>query len=312
VNARTARGLAAVTVAAAVGVLAGPPAVAVVGGLLLGLVLPGVALSAVLFRGRALTGVERSVLAPALSLAVLVVAGLVVYASGFALDRPAWTSATALVTLLALVAPAIPLPRGTAARVAAARAVEDEITVLAAAANLAVEDAARPIGEQRVRLTPGPEPDGDRVRVLLPPMVVPVVDVGRPGKLPLRRIARQLVPMVLVLAVLGGAGWLSVVSSRTSYDATVTALSATPPALADTAGNRTVVVTATGLVAAYGPYRMTVVEAGGVGTRTVPVPVPSGGTWTARLPVGRARTTLTLYRAGEAAAYRTLYIAAAE
>jgi len=310
VNAPAARGLAAVTVLAAAAVLAGPPPAAIAGGLLLGLVLPGVALSAVLFRGRALTAVERSVLAPALSLAVLVIAGLVVYASGFALDRVAWTSATAVVTLLALVAPAVPLPRRTAARLAAARAVEAELTVLAAAATLAVQDSARPIGEQRVRLTPGPGPDTDRVRVLLPPMVVPVPDVPRLGTLPLTRIARQLVPMVLVLAVLGGGGWLSVVSSRTSYDATVTALSAAPPGVADAAGNRTVVVTASGLVAADGPYRMTVGEAGGTGTRTVPV--PSGGRWTARLAVGRTRTTVSLYRASDDDAYRTLYIAAAE
>jgi Protein of unknown function (DUF1616) len=320
VNAVVARVLAGATVAAAAGVLAGPPATAVAGGLLLGLALPGLALTATLFPGRALTAVERTVLAPALSLAVLVLGGLVIYVSGYALDRTAWTVATAGVTLLALIVPAVPLPR-RAGKAEAARAAE--IAELAAAAKLAVQDASRGVGEQRVRMTP--VEDTVRLRlddatVLLPvvrdadpaPVVPPMTPVRRTERPPLRRIARQLVPMILVLAVLGGASWLSFYSSRNTYDATVTALSATPPGAADATGGRTVTVTVSGLVAADGPYRVAVVDPDGTQTSTRTVPVPGGGTWTANLPVGRVRTAITLYRAGDTAAYRTLYVAAAD
>jgi hypothetical protein len=322
VNAVAARVLAVLTLAAAAGVLAGPAPAAVAGGLLLGLVLPGLALTATLFRGRPLTAVERTVLAPALSLAVLVVGGLLVYVSGYPLDRPAWTAVTAGVTLLGLVVPAVPLPRPSVRRAVAAAARETEMADLAAAAKLAVQVA---VGEQRVRITPGeetgrPRPAGsaDDATVLLPvvrdtgpgPVVPPLVPVRPIQKPPLRRIARQLVPMVLVLAVLGGASWLSFHSSRTNYDRSVTALSAAPPPAADAQGNRTVTVTASGLVAADGPYRIAVLGSGTVARRTVAV--PGDGTWTARFTLGRARTAIALYRASDTTAYRTLYVAAAE
>lgn len=286
-NAAAARVLAAVAVAAAAAVLAGPEPVAVTGGLLLALVLPGLAVTAVLFRGRTLTAVERTVLAPGLSLAVLVVAGLVMYVSGFALDRYAWTAATTAVALAALVPVAVPLPRAGAAK--AALVTEMEIAELAAAAKLATVG----IGEQRVRIRALP-------RLLPEP------------KPPLRRIGRQLIPMVLVLAVLTGAGWLSFVSSRHAYDVTVTALSATPPGALDAAGHRTVGVTATGLIAADGPYRLAVVGSAGTETDRRTVTADPGGTWTATLSVGGARCTINLYRAGDTTAYRTVSIAAAE
>jgi hypothetical protein len=322
VNAAVARVLAGVTVAAAAGVLAGPPAAAVAGGLLLGLALPGLALTATMFTGRALTAVERTVLAPALSLAVLALGGLVVYVSGYALDRVTWTVATAGVTVLALIVPAVPLPRPAAGKAAAARATEAEIAALAAAARRAVQDASRGVGEQRVRMTPADDtvrPRPDDATVLLPavrdadpaPALPPMLPVRRKEKPPLRRIARQLVPMILVLAVLGGASRLSFYSSRHTYEATVTALSAAPPDPAGATGGRTVTVTASGLVAADGPYRVAVVGPDGVQRSTRTVPVPGSGTWTARLPVGRDRITINLYRAGDTTAYRTLYVAAA-
>ena len=52
----------------------------------------------------------------------------------------------------------------------------------------------------------------------------------------------------------GRRGYLSFVSSRASYDVTVTTLSAAPPGPVNTAGNRVVEVTASGLVAGDGPY----------------------------------------------------------
>jgi hypothetical protein len=324
VNAAAARVLVVVTVAAGAAVLAGPAPAAVAGGLLLGLVLPGLALTATLFRGRPLTAVERTVLAPALSLAVLVVEGLLIYLSGHPLDRPAWTAGTAGVTLLGLVVPAVPLPRPSVRRAADAAAREAEIADLAAAARLAVQGA---VGEQRVRMTPGAEtvrlgPAGsaDDATLLLPavrdagpvPVLPPLIPVRPIQKPPLKRIARQLVPMVLVLAVLGGASWLSFHSSRTNYDRTVTALSAAPPPAADAHGNRTITVTASGLVAADGPYRVAVLGPGGTRTSNRTVAVPGSGTWTATFTVSRARTAIALYRSGDTTPYRTLYVAAAE
>jgi len=285
VNAVAARVAAGGALAAVAAVLAGPAPAAVAGGLLLGLVLPGLAVTEALFRGRTLSAVERAVLAPALSLAVLVVAGLVVYVAGFALDRVAWTVATAGVTLLALIVPAVPLFRRTAQQSAAADA---EIAELAAAAELAVAGAAGPA-----------------------PVLPPLTPISRPPKPPLGSIGRQLIPMLLVLPVLGGAGWLSFTSSRHSYQTTVTALSAAPPGAADASGARTVTVSASGLIAADGPYRITVLGPDGTVTSTRTVTVGAGGTWTAGLSVGPARTTVSLFRAADQRPYRTVILAAA-
>jgi hypothetical protein len=269
VSARTARILAGVTAAAGIAVLTGPPVAAVVAGLVLGLVLPGLALSAALFRGRVLTLVERSVLAPALSLAVLVAAGLVAYVTGLRLDRPVWTAATVGVTLSALLVPGIPLPR-------------------------------RP----RPAIVPLPAGERRSTGGSLPPL-------RATGPVPVRRLARQMVPMVVVVAMLGAAAWLSVSSARRSYGVTVTALSAAPPGAVNAAGQRSVAVTATGLVPADGPYALAVSAPNGTETerRTV---APAEGTWTGLLTVGRDRITVGLYRAGDTTAYRTVYIAAVE
>jgi hypothetical protein len=276
--------LAAATVAATVAVLAGPLPAAVAGGLLLATVLPGLGLTAVLFRGRRLSAVERTVLAPALSLAVLVLGGLLIYVTGFALDRVSWTCATAGVTLVSLVVPAIPLPRpSTVER-------DIEIAELAAAAKAATESG---VGEKRV--------------ALLLPELTPV----QPPKPPVARIVRQLLPMVLVLAVLGGAGWLSFGSSRSSYDQTVTALSAAPPGDADASGLRAVTITVSGLIAADGPYRIEVLN-GTATTVTRTVAAGAATSWTTTVSIGLNRATVSLFRAKDTAAYRTLYIAAAQ
>jgi hypothetical protein len=289
VTPRTARVLAAATVAATVAVLAGPLPAAVAGGLLLATVLPGLALTALLFRGRRLSAVERTVLAPALSLAVLVLGGLLIYVTGFALDRVSWTSATAGVTLVSLVVPAIPLPRPSRVE----RHIE--IAELAAAAKAATESG---VGEKRVRLTPG---------ALLPPEMTEL----RPPKPPITRIVRQLLPMVLVVAVLAGAGWLSFDSSRSSYDQTVTALSAAPPGDADASGNRQVTITVSGLIAADGPYRIEVLN-GTAPAVTRTVAAGNATSWTITVSIGLDRATVNLLRAKDTAAFRTLYIAAAQ
>jgi hypothetical protein len=130
------------------------------------------------------------------------------------------------------------------------------------------------------------------------------------GPVPVRRLARQLMPMVVVVAMLGAAAWLSVTSAQRSYDVTVTTLSAAPPGAVDAADRRTVAVTATGLVPADGPYALVVTTPDG--TETERMVLPTGGTWTGRLTLSRERTTVGLYRAGDTGAYRTVYIAAVE
>jgi hypothetical protein len=280
--------VALVTVLASIGVLFGPSVAAIAGGLLLAFVLPGLALTVTLFRGRTLTSVERTVLAPALSLAVVVVSGLVLHVLGVALDRYAWTIATTVVTLGALVVPAVPLPRPDQA--AAKRAADLRIAELAAAAKLATVG----IGERRSRIS------AETIESLRPP-----------PKPPVGRIVRQLVPMVLVLALLGGAGWLSFVSSHRAYDVTVTALSAGPPGAVDAAGHRAVAVTVSGMVAADGPYLLMVVDNGGAELDRRKL-AANRDTWTARMLIGRVRTTISLYRARDSGAYRTITIAAAQ
>jgi uncharacterized membrane protein len=70
------------------------------GGALLAFLLPGLALTAALFFGRVLSIVERSVLAPALSLAVLILGGLALNAARIRLTGPAWATMAASVTLV--------------------------------------------------------------------------------------------------------------------------------------------------------------------------------------------------------------------
>jgi hypothetical protein len=101
--------LAAATTVAAAGVSVGPAAVAVPAGILLAFALPGFALTAAAFRGRELSTAERVVLTPALSLALIVVSGLVLQAAGIGLDRGSWTATTAGVTVVALVMAASPV-----------------------------------------------------------------------------------------------------------------------------------------------------------------------------------------------------------
>jgi len=304
---------AVATVASAVAALAGPAPLAAVGGLLLGLVLPGLALTAIVFRNRTLGAVERTVLAPALSLAVLVVSGLVLFVAGFPLNRASWTLAAAGATLLALALKAVP------DRVWQGEESEYEYEYVDAADLSEKERAGVAVGAETVRIQLG----GDA-----PTEVIPVVrdapKARRPRVLPgpfapwspeqrVERglLARQLLPMILVLAVLAGAGYLSFVSSYSSYDVTVTALSAAPPVPAGTTGNRTVEVTASGLVPGDGPYTVAVTGPDGARLLERAVAVDGDGTWREALTVPAAgRLTVGLFRAGDTTAYRTLVIAA--
>jgi hypothetical protein len=307
---------AVVTVASAAAVLAGPAAAAVAGGLLLGLVLPGLALTAIIFRHRTLSAVERTVLAPALSLAVLVVSGLLLHVADFRLDRVSWTLAAAGATLAALALAAVP------ERVWQGEEPEYEYEYVDEEDLPEPRDAVT-VGAETVRI---PLPGTAEAATELIPVIRDAPRVRQPRVLPgpfapwspeqkVRRgqLARQLLPMVVVLAVLAGAGYLSFVSSYSSYDVTVTVLSAGPPGPVDAAGDRVVEVTASGLVADDAPYTLAVSD--GTGTRLLerPVAVDGDGTWTAALTLpAEDRLTVGLFRAGDTNPYRTLILAAVD
>ncbi|GAA3919207.1 hypothetical protein [Actinoplanes auranticolor] len=304
-SALLSRVVAALAVAAGAAVLFAPQALAIAGGLLLGFVLPGMALLGVLFRRRALTAVERTVLTPALSMGVLIVAGLAIHVLGLRIDRLAWTVATVGVTLAAVVATRLLPPR----RVRATESAEPQV---------------RPVGEKLVRIGGGE----NTVRLPLNGMaeantvvmsIVPAVleeDEQRAAaeeKARRRRLLRQFLPLVAVAAVLAGASWLSFTTSRATHDTVVTALSATPSGRVNAAGNRTVRVSASGLVASDGPYTISVTGPSGTATLRRTVSVIGDGTWSDALSMpGAQRMTVSLYRFGDTTAYRTLYISAVD
>ncbi|GGK91543.1 hypothetical protein [Mangrovihabitans endophyticus] len=298
-----ARLLAVVTVLAAVAVLAAPQPLAVAGALLLGFALPGLALTEVLFRRQTMTAVERTVLAPALSLGVLVISGLVGNAAGMPLDRAWWAVSAAAVTLAALivwtaVVRPVRLRRRPAAGTAEAETVQIPVVREAPSpqeaqrrADQQAELARRRLAEKQLALAQ------QRVR-------------QAQAREQRRRVVREFLPLLLVLAVLGGAGWVSLRSAHESYHVTVTTLSAAPPGAPNGDGNRTLRLTADGLLAADGPYTLVVTGADGarVDRRTVPA---GDGSWTGSLVVpADQRLTVTLYRSGDTTAYRTLFVAA--
>ncbi|HEY1488087.1 MAG TPA: hypothetical protein VGF84_18415 [Micromonosporaceae bacterium] len=94
------RKLATAAVATAL-VLLRVPVLDVVAGLALALVLPGYALVGVVSRGRRWSPVERIVLVPALSLAVLVLGGIVLYVARTPLATPAWALLSGGVAIVA-------------------------------------------------------------------------------------------------------------------------------------------------------------------------------------------------------------------
>ena len=296
--------VAGLALAGGAAVLFAPRPAAVAGGLLLAFVLPGMALLGVLFRRRALTAVERTVLTPALSMGVVIVAGLLIHVTGLRIDRLSWTVSTVGVTLAAVLAVRL-LPHR---RVRAVPAAEPERPVGEKLVRLAV-------GENTVRLPPNGIAEANTVVMSIVP-ATPEEDEQRAAaeeKARRGRLLRQFLPLLLVAAVLAGASWLSFDTSRTVHDEVVTALSATPSGPVDAAGNRTVRVSASGLVAVDGPYTLSVTGPSGTPTVRRTVTVTGDGTWSEalRLP-GAQRMTVSLYRAGDTTAYRTLYISAVD
>ena len=189
--------------AAAAGVLAGPSPTAIAGGMLLGFVLPGLALTEVLFRRRTLSPVERIVLAPALSLAVLIVSGLLLYVAGVHLDRTSWTLAAAGVALVVAAADR----GGAAGRAGPATTNRPRSDELARGGDR--PDPPARAGEAATEFIPVIR-DGD-AHPSMPPKTPralpgPFAPWSAEHKVEVRRLLRQLLPMILVVAVLAGAG----------------------------------------------------------------------------------------------------------
>lgn len=364
-SALLSRVVAGLALAAGAAVLFAPQGPAIAGGLLLGFVLPGVALLGVLFRRRALTAVERTVLTPALSMGVLIVSGLGIHVAGLRIDRLAWTAATVGVTLLAVtaarltrrratVAGAQPQPQPQPADETAAQlrptgkvGTQPQPASKSGTQSQPVDDTAQPqpASETGTPLQPASETTAQPQRAE-ETTALPRPAGGSGGRLPVhglaeantvvmsivpavlvaedergsaqekarrRRLLRQFLPLVMVAGVLAGASWLSFDTSRATHDTAVTALSATPPGPVDGAGNRTVRVSATGLLASDGPYTVSVTGPAGTATVKRTVAVTRDGTWSETLSLpGTQRMTVSLYRSWDTTAYRTLYVSAVD
>lgn len=265
--------LAAFALASGAAVLYGPGQLVIAGGFLLAFLLPGLALTDLMVRRRTIGSVERAVLGPALSLAVVVLGGLAVFATGVGLNRTSWTVLLVGTTLVALVGAAFRQRFSPDEAVVAVAAVAAEATAGAAQGGAAVLTAHGPSS--------------------------PAASVG-PG-----RFALKALPLVLAAAVLGGAVWLSLDSVRQSTSAPVTALSVEETGSVGANNLRPVAVTVTGMVAGSGPYRLVVTGSNGVDTEVRTVDVASGEWQGTLLVPATDRVSINLYRSGDAAPYRT-------
>ena len=151
----------------------------------------GLAGSAALFGARTLSRVERIVLTPALSLAVLALGGLLLYALGDRLNRGTWAGLTAAVTV---VLAAVGYLRGR--REARSRAGS------AAPAGGPVTSGAT---------DPAAEPEQDRPETVAP-----------------GRALWKLALLAATVVLLGGASWIGVHSANAQNPHPFTALSIVP------------------------------------------------------------------------------------
>ncbi len=228
--------MAGLAVLATLAVGSGFGPVAVPGGLLLAFALPGTALVGALFPAGRLRRLERYVLSVALSLAVLVLGGLGLYAVGLGLHRVTWAALTVGVALLASI-------RG---------------------------------------------------------------GTGEPLHWP---GARRLAPLALALALLAGAGWVSLASAARQRAAThVTVLSIVDVSDATAAGTRAVTLEVTNQESAATGYTLSVTGPDGYAV-TVGLTASKTSAWRRTIVVpANERVTASLYRSGDPTAYRTVFV----
>lgn len=125
-------------------------------GALLVLVLPGLALTELLFAPGSLDGPRRMLLVPALSISVAIVVGLVLAAAHVRLERESWAAALGAVAVVTSLAATLhPGRRRRASRLRLqvtrrANALVVAGTFLAAAAAVALVVSVRPVGAEHV------------------------------------------------------------------------------------------------------------------------------------------------------------------
>lgn len=278
--------LAALAAGAGAAVLRGPQPLIIAGGLLLALLLPGLALTDLLMR-RTVSATERAVLGPALSLALIIVGGLAVYVAGADLNRTTWTALTVGTTIGATL-------------IAALRGEKTQAAVVEPAAAVTTAGLPVTVGASTIEGTGGIVRPGMTITLDEPSSGAPAV---QPTLRPLTFLVRAL-PLLLAGAVLGGAAWLSLDSSRRSTEATVTALSAVQSGPVTTTGTRPVRVTVTGLTGERAPWSIVINSSDGRELQRR-VLAERSGDWSATLLVTATdRISVNLFRSGDAAPYR--------
>ena len=280
--------LAALAAGAGAAVLRGPEPLIIAGGLLLALLLPGLALTDLLMR-RTVSATERAVLGPALSLALIIVGGLAVYVAGADLNRTTWTALTVGTTIGATLIAALRGEKTQAAVVEPAAAVTTAGLPVTVGASTSTSEGTGGIVRPGMTITLDEPSSG-----------APAV---QPTLRPLTFLVRAL-PLLLAGAVLGGAAWLSLDSSRRSTEATVTALSAVQSGPVTTTGTRPVRVTVTGLTGERAPWSIVINSSDGKELQRR-VLAERSGDWSATLLVTATdRISVNLFRSGDAAPYR--------
>ena len=286
--------LAVLAAGAGAAVLWGSRPLIIAGGLLLALLLPGLALTDLLMR-RTVSATERAVLGPALSLAVVIVGGLAVYVAGADLNRTTWTVLTVGTTVGATLAAAL---RGENAH---APVVDPAAAPAAAGIPVTVgTSTSTNTSTSTSEGTGGIVRPGMTITLDEPPSVTPA---AQPTLRPLTFLVRAL-PLLLAVAVLGGAAWLSLASTRRDTEAAVTALSAVQSGPVTTTGTRPVRVTVTGLTAERAPWSIVINSSDGKALQRR-VLAERSGDWSATLLVTATdRISVNLFRSGDAAPYR--------
>jgi uncharacterized membrane protein len=246
--------LVAAPVAAAL-TIAGPAPVRIPAGLLLALLLPGLAVTAALFARRADAGygvtlsvLERLMIVAGTSLAVPAVGGLALHAARIRLDRISWAALAVAVTTVAAV-----------------------------------------VGLVRSWRRDGPAAGA------------PVVP--RPAR---PALGKRVALLGVAVAVLAGAGLISVHSSQTRDDSRYTALWLSPVAQSRTA--RTVEIGVTNAERADVGYTVSV-SGGTVQTRRFAFSLRAGSTWRSRLSVpADGSVAVNLYKDGLVPVYRSVFL----
>lgn len=267
---------------AVVCLVSGP--VAVPAGLLLALVLPGLALVRLLFGREPRPGVERFALVVGLSVATVVLGGVAMYAVGIRLTRVSWAGLACAVSVLASV--------GAGWRERVWRRPE-------------------PAGVTMVPDQPV-APDQPAARTALMGRVL----ADTTERLPLPRVVSKLAPLALAALLLAGAGYVATQAAARHSGGPFTALSITPvgpaPQISDLQdrASRPVTVRVACAERSATAYLVRVTGPDGFTTTVTARLDPGRSTsWTLTVPYP-GKILVTLYRDGDMSQpYRSVHLA---